>query len=108
MASLYKDHAELIASLVDSTWEALIVVGSLGVVYGRRAGCARSQSRKPIAFCAWLFDCLGMVPGDHLVDLFPGTGIVTRSWEVRCRDRSISCGSGGPDARRPRVLSERV
>jgi len=36
--------------------------------------------RKPIAFCAWLFDCLGMVPGDTLDDLFPGTGIVARAW----------------------------
>jgi len=32
------------------------------------------------AFCAWLFDCLGMVPGDSLEDLFPGTGIVARAW----------------------------
>jgi hypothetical protein len=38
------------------------------------------MGRKPVAFCAWLFDLLGMVPGDELVDLFPGTGIVARSW----------------------------
>lgn len=38
------------------------------------------MGRKPIAFCAWLFDLLGMLPGDELVDLFPGTGIVTRAW----------------------------
>jgi hypothetical protein len=36
--------------------------------------------RKPLAFCAWLFDCLGMLPGDELVDLFPGTGVVGRAW----------------------------
>lgn len=38
--------------------------------------------RKPIAFCAWLFDLLGMVPGDELDDLFPGTGVVGRSWTM--------------------------
>jgi len=38
--------------------------------------------RKPIAFCAWVFHLLGMRPGDELVDLFPGTGIVARSWRV--------------------------
>ncbi|HSE46365.1 MAG TPA: hypothetical protein VLA89_13650 [Gemmatimonadales bacterium] len=36
---------------------------------------------KPEQFCLWLFDVLGMQPGDELADLFPGTGIVTRSWE---------------------------
>ncbi len=33
---------------------------------------------KPREFCYWLFDFLGVVPGDELVDLFPGTGIVGR------------------------------
>lgn len=36
--------------------------------------------RKPLAFCAWLFALLGMQPGDELVDLYPGTGIVSRAW----------------------------
>lgn len=71
-----------------STWEALIVVGGRsrrpGVRDWLRAQPARSwgslMGRKPLAFCAWLFDCLGMVPGDHLVDLFPGTGAVSRAW----------------------------
>lgn len=31
---------------------------------------------KPEAFCRWLFDLLGLRPGDELVDLFPGTGIM--------------------------------
>lgn len=38
---------------------------------------------KPDAFCAWLFDILGARDGDELVDLFPGTGAVTRAWEAR-------------------------
>jgi len=73
---------------LQSRWEALIVVGGRhrppGVRDWLRAQPARGwgdlMGRKPVAFCAWLFDCLGMVPGDRLVDLFPGTGAVTRAW----------------------------
>jgi hypothetical protein len=36
---------------------------------------------KPEGFCFWLFDLMGMKPDDDLVDLFPGTGAVTRAWE---------------------------
>jgi hypothetical protein len=36
---------------------------------------------KPEAFCFWLFDLLGLHTGDTLVDLFPGSGAVTRAWE---------------------------
>lgn len=43
-------------------------------------GWGNLVGRKPVAFCAWLFQCLGMVPGDHLEDLFPGTGAVARAW----------------------------
>lgn len=35
---------------------------------------------KPREFCFWLFDLLGMQPGDELVDIFPGTGIVGLCW----------------------------
>lgn len=38
--------------------------------------------RKPLRFCAQLFAWLGMVPGDELEDLFPGTGIVGQAWAV--------------------------
>jgi len=69
-------------------WEALIVVGGrqrrpgvrdwLSALPARGGGTL--PGRKPIAFCAWLFKCLGMQPGDQLEDLFPGTGVVTRAW----------------------------
>ncbi len=36
---------------------------------------------KPEAFCLWLFELLGMTPEDEMVDLFPGSGAVTRAWE---------------------------
>jgi hypothetical protein len=72
-----------------STWEPLIVVGGRALPGGVRdwlrampaRGWGKLPGRKPVAFCAWLFDCLGMLPGDHLVDLFPGTGAVSRAWE---------------------------
>lgn len=71
-----------------NTWEPLIVVGGRALRPGFRdwlsAAPARGggslPGRKPIAFCAFLFQQLGMLPGDELVDLFPGTGVVSRAW----------------------------
>ena len=40
----------------------------------------RVVGAKPAAFCYWLFDLLGALPGDKLVDLFPGSGGVARAW----------------------------
>jgi len=37
---------------------------------------------KPPEFCGWLFELLGMNSQDTFDDLFPGTGIVTSSWEI--------------------------
>ena len=37
---------------------------------------------KPEAVCRWAFEMLGMGPTDDLVDLFPGSGAVTRAWEA--------------------------
>ena len=36
---------------------------------------------KPEGFCMWLFDVLGMKFEDEFVDLYPGTGAVTKAWE---------------------------
>lgn len=36
---------------------------------------------KPEPFCWWLFDLLGLQRNDTLTDIFPGTGIVGRTWE---------------------------
>lgn len=35
---------------------------------------------KPDDFSFWLFDVLGMQSGDDFVDLFPGTGAVSKAW----------------------------
>jgi len=37
---------------------------------------------KPKTFCHWLFAVLGMEPEDEFDDLFPGSGAVSREWEV--------------------------
>lgn len=39
---------------------------------------------KPEAFCWWVFDLLGLEPDDQFVDLFVGSGAVTRAWETYC------------------------
>lgn len=36
---------------------------------------------KPEKVCWWLFEMVAATPLDELVDLFPGTGAVTKSWE---------------------------
>lgn len=45
----------------------------------------RVVGAKPAAFCFWLFALLGARPGDHFVDLFPGSGGVTRAWDLWTR-----------------------
>jgi hypothetical protein len=94
-----------------STWEPLIVVGGRQRQPGVRDFLSAQQARgggslpgrKSIAFCAWLFNCLGMQPGDELDDLFPGTGVVGRAWASltpsadqsrRYRDDGSSSGDG--------------
>lgn len=82
-----------------NTWEPLIVVRGRKLRPGFRdwlsAHPARSggtlPGRKPIAFAAFLFQQLGMLPGDELIDLFPGTGMIARAWAEVCR--------GNPSAR---------
>ena len=36
---------------------------------------------KPDAFCFWIFEVLGIQPEDEFVDLFPGSGAVTKAWD---------------------------
>jgi hypothetical protein len=37
---------------------------------------------KPMRFCWWVFNLLGAEPGDTLDDLFPGTGAVSKAWNL--------------------------
>ena len=36
---------------------------------------------KPERVCHWIFQVMGLRPGDDLVDMFPGSGAVQRAWE---------------------------
>lgn len=47
---------------------------------------------KPARFCFWLFNVLGLRPGDELHDLFLGSGAVTAAWVKWC-------ALGGPKLR---------
>ena len=42
---------------------------------------------KPYYFCTWLFEILGADCDDEFVDLFPGSGAVSKAWESwsKCR-----------------------
>jgi hypothetical protein len=40
---------------------------------------------KPEAFCDWILDLLNVLPGDELVDLFPGTGIMGERMLLRAQ-----------------------
>lgn len=79
-------------------WEPLIVAGGRRLRPGfkdwLRAQPARFggtlMGRKPLAFCAFLFEQLGALPGDSFDDLFPGTGIVGRAWAEFNRGASLT------------------
>jgi hypothetical protein len=92
-----------------NTWEALIVVRGRKLRPGFRdwllAQPARHggslMGRKPLKFCAFLFQQLGMLPGDELVDAFPGTGVVSRAWAEVCRAAGRPYPRGSSDAYPP-------
>ena len=42
----------------------------------------RLIGQKPDSFSRWVFGLLGARPGDHLDDMFPGSGSVARAWTV--------------------------
>jgi hypothetical protein len=43
---------------------------------------ARVIGAKPAVFIRWVFDLLGALPGDDLEDVFPGSGGVSRAWDI--------------------------
>lgn len=69
-------------------WEAVIIKQPRKSTRSRTADfIAENATRqrgvhgaKPERFCYWLFEILNLCRGDELVDLFPGSQIVLRSW----------------------------
>lgn len=41
-----------------------------------------TSGAKPDLFCRWLFGIARLDPDDEFVDVFPGSGAVTRAWEM--------------------------
>lgn len=73
-------------------WEPIIVRG--GRKLGREVPTVRDwvsanitlrkgvSGAKPVDFCFWLFEFVGLEPDDEFTDLFPGSGAVTLAWEA--------------------------
>jgi hypothetical protein len=49
---------------------------------------------KPPDFCRWLFACAGLLPGDELVDVFPGSGAVAAEWALWSRAPQLAQAGG--------------
>lgn len=69
------------------------------VITGDAVSCSITLKRglvgaKPEAFCFWLFDLLGAETDDQFVDMFPGTGGVTRAWHAWKDRRSGAMRTG--------------
>jgi len=49
---------------------------------------------KPDVFCYWLFEVLNLEPDDEFIDLYPGSGAVSRAFERwRCQFRPVTAGA---------------
>lgn len=88
---------------VHNTWEPLIVVSGRDARPGKRDWLAAQPARrggsdligrKPEAFAVWLFELLGLLPGDRFDDLFPGSGIIGRAWAAICRPPASPAAAG--------------
>jgi hypothetical protein len=71
-----------LSAIAERRLDALVYVAR-----ARRTDRRRVVGSKPAAFCWWLFDLLGALPGDELVDLFPGSGGVARAWSAYAPSR---------------------
>lgn len=49
-----------------------------------------TKGKKPDAFCFWLFDALNIEDEDELVDMFPGSGAITRALDQYRRQRRFA------------------
>lgn len=72
-----------------------LVDGSIGTVDSlelrsvpRLSDPRRVVGAKPPGFSRWVFELLGADPVDELVDMFPGSGAVSRAWDIWRADPS--------------------
>lgn len=62
-------------------WSGRDWVMALPPVFSGEAPPGTPLGMKPRAFCWWLIDLLGLRRDDELVDVFPGSGVVGRTWQ---------------------------
>ena len=62
-------------------WLETLPTGRYFTKGGGQAPAQRILGEKPAAFCRWVFELLGLEPGDELVDVFPGSGAVMEAFE---------------------------
>jgi hypothetical protein len=98
VAAWFRGHRSAVSGWPLVAWEPVVFAGgrrlpSPDVVLDtlichsrpRRTDPDRVIGAKPARFAYWLFDLLGALPGDELVDVFPGSGGITRAWNVYTR-----------------------
>ena len=73
--ALYETIQRLIHPQHLSHLWVLAAAGAIGFLGNEITG------QKPVAFCHWIFDLLGLTADDELVDIFPGSGAVGRAWD---------------------------
>ncbi|MGH2718588.1 MAG: hypothetical protein ACRDJU_08420 [Actinomycetota bacterium] len=74
----------------------------------RSTDSRRVIGAKPAAFAWWLFDLLGCLPGDELVDLFPGSAGISRAWRLYAGQDAASGPIGAAQSHgEPRSASAR-
>ena len=59
-----------------------IGIGNSNCEPGRVPHEPKFFGQKPYAFSFWLFQVLGLTPSDDFVDIYPGSGAVTRAWQA--------------------------
>lgn len=111
VCSWYRGPRASVAYRARSAWEPVIVAGgrprrlpvsddlSDALLWGGRQHSHPGAlvGMKPAAFCEWVLQLLGVQPGDTLVDLFPGSGVMGRAFRLYVSgdvDPDTSCLAG--------------
>src|SRR5206468_14308 len=88
VASWVKSYHQIRPTSVQYAWEPVLWLG--GRSLPKRKPMVRdwhlspatrgtgTPGAKPVTFCRWVLDLLGYQPGDDLIDLFPGSGVMAQ------------------------------
>lgn len=73
-------------------WTARDYVSAMPPIF-RKQQIGGTKGQKPLEFCVWLFEVMGLIAADELHDIFPGSGAVTVAWEMWKRQTSLFDGA---------------